>query len=128
SSPSLILYCAPPLPGYHHSLPSSPYSTGPEGQRLPSSGTMSSEFLNQGVPAKILLLVCNAAGTGQQAVSPGGSIKVSSPTRVWESPSLSFSFKRLAVVDQTTPPSRSQQMTAGRLVRAKVKDVGVADF
>ena len=57
-----------PLPGYHHSLPSSPYSTGPEGQRLPSSGALSSEFLNQGVPVKILLLVCNAAGGGQQAV------------------------------------------------------------
>lgn len=59
------------ISGYHHSLPSSPYSTGPEGQRLPSSGTLSSEFLNQGVPVKILLLVCNAAGTGQQAVRFG---------------------------------------------------------
>ncbi|XP_042370519.1 ubiquitin carboxyl-terminal hydrolase 43-like, partial [Plectropomus leopardus] len=56
---------------YHHSLPSSPYSTGPEGQRLPSSGTLSSEFLNHGVPVKILLLVCNAAGSGQQAVRFG---------------------------------------------------------
>lgn len=59
------------ISGYHHSLPSSPYSTGPEGQRLPSSGTLSSEFLNQGVPVKILLLVCNAAGAGQQAVRFG---------------------------------------------------------
>lgn len=58
----------PLLAGYHHSLPSSPYSTGPEGQRLPSSGTLSSEFLNQGVPVKILLLVCNAAGAGQHVV------------------------------------------------------------
>uniref|UniRef100_A0A8C5B5K4 ubiquitinyl hydrolase 1 n=1 Tax=Gadus morhua TaxID=8049 RepID=A0A8C5B5K4_GADMO len=47
--------------GYHHSLPSSPFSSGPEGQRLPPSGTLSSEFLNQGGPARILLLVCNAA-------------------------------------------------------------------
>ncbi|XP_034395601.1 ubiquitin carboxyl-terminal hydrolase 43 [Cyclopterus lumpus] len=59
------------ISGYHHSLPSSPYSTGPEGQRLPSSGTLSSEFLNQGVSVKILLLVCNAAGAGQQAVRFG---------------------------------------------------------
>ncbi|XP_037331274.2 ubiquitin carboxyl-terminal hydrolase 43 isoform X1 [Pungitius pungitius] len=59
------------ISGYHHSLPSSPYSTGPEGQRLPSSGTVSSEFLNQGAPVKILLLVCNAAGGGQQAVRFG---------------------------------------------------------
>ncbi|XP_035470674.1 ubiquitin carboxyl-terminal hydrolase 43 isoform X2 [Scophthalmus maximus] len=59
------------ISGYHHSLPSSPYATGPEGQRLPPSGTLSSEFLNQGVPVKILLLVCNAAGAGQQAVRFG---------------------------------------------------------
>ncbi|XP_069557346.1 ubiquitin carboxyl-terminal hydrolase 43 [Brachyistius frenatus] len=59
------------ISGFHHSLPSSPYSTGPEGQRLASSGTLSSEFLNQGVPVKILLLVCNAAGAGQQTVRFG---------------------------------------------------------
>ncbi|XP_041862524.1 ubiquitin carboxyl-terminal hydrolase 43 isoform X2 [Melanotaenia boesemani] len=59
------------ISGYHHSLPSSPYSTGPEGQRLPSSGALSSEFLNQGAPLKILLLVCNAAGAGQQTVRFG---------------------------------------------------------
>ncbi|KAM9745609.1 ubiquitin carboxyl-terminal hydrolase 43 [Menidia menidia] len=59
------------ISGYHHSLPSSPYSTGPEGQRLPSSGALSSEFLNQGLPVKILLLVCNAAGGGQQTVRFG---------------------------------------------------------
>ncbi|XP_005738061.1 ubiquitin carboxyl-terminal hydrolase 43 [Pundamilia nyererei] len=59
------------ISGYHHSLPSSPYATGPEGQRLPPSGTLSSEFLNQGAPVKILLLVCNAAGAGQQAVRFG---------------------------------------------------------
>nr|XP_020478760.1 ubiquitin carboxyl-terminal hydrolase 43-like [Monopterus albus] len=58
------------ISGCHHSLPSSPYFTGPEGQRLPSSGTLSSEFLNQG-PVKILLLVCNAAGAGQQTVRFG---------------------------------------------------------
>ncbi|XP_077357054.1 ubiquitin carboxyl-terminal hydrolase 43 [Festucalex cinctus] len=57
--------------GYHHSLPSSTYATGPEGKRLPASGALSSEFLNQGVPVKILLLVCNAAGTGQQTVRFG---------------------------------------------------------
>ncbi|KAM3598553.1 uncharacterized protein V6R79_019508 [Siganus canaliculatus] len=59
------------ISGYHHSLPSSPYSTGPEGQRLPSSGTLSSEFLNQGAPVKILLLVCNAAGAGQHVARFG---------------------------------------------------------
>ncbi|KAI4890873.1 hypothetical protein NFI96_005529, partial [Prochilodus magdalenae] len=58
---------------YHHSLPSSPYSSsGPEAQRLAASGALSSEFLNQGAgTVKILLLVCNAAGAGQQAVRFG---------------------------------------------------------
>ncbi|XP_036445472.1 ubiquitin carboxyl-terminal hydrolase 43 isoform X1 [Colossoma macropomum] len=61
------------ISGYHHSLPSSPYSSsGPEAQRLAASGALSSEFLNQGAgTVKILLLVCNAAGAGQQAVRFG---------------------------------------------------------
>lgn len=60
----------PLLAGFHHSLPSSPYtSSGPEGHRLAASGALSSEFLNQADGmVKILLLVCNAAGAGQQAV------------------------------------------------------------
>ncbi|XP_072548965.1 ubiquitin carboxyl-terminal hydrolase 43 [Salminus brasiliensis] len=61
------------ISGYHHSLPSSPYSSsGPEAQRLAASGALSSEFLNQSAgTVKILLLVCNAAGAGQQAVRFG---------------------------------------------------------
>ncbi|KAG5853816.1 hypothetical protein ANANG_G00030530 [Anguilla anguilla] len=59
------------LPGYHHSLPSSPYASGPEGQRSPPSGTLSSEFLNHSGSTKILLLICNAVGVGQQAVRFG---------------------------------------------------------
>nr|XP_015211619.1 PREDICTED: ubiquitin carboxyl-terminal hydrolase 43 isoform X1 [Lepisosteus oculatus] len=79
-SDNIYAFQAPPLlgrggtarfSGYHHSLPSSPYSSGPEGQRLPPTGTLSSEFLNQGSSTKILLLVCNTAGTGQQAVRFG---------------------------------------------------------
>ncbi|XP_030589090.1 ubiquitin carboxyl-terminal hydrolase 43a [Archocentrus centrarchus] len=58
--------------GYHHSLPSSPYTftAGPDGQRLPPSGTLSSEYLNQG-SSKVLLLICNTVGSGQQAVRFG---------------------------------------------------------
>ncbi|KAK2829346.1 hypothetical protein Q7C36_017336 [Tachysurus vachellii] len=61
------------ISGYHHSLPSSPYSSsGSEAQRLAASGALSSEFLNHGGgTTKILLLVCNAAGAGQQAVRFG---------------------------------------------------------
>uniref|UniRef100_A0A4W6FRQ4 ubiquitinyl hydrolase 1 n=1 Tax=Lates calcarifer TaxID=8187 RepID=A0A4W6FRQ4_LATCA len=38
---------------------------------LPSSGTLSSEYLNQGGSTKVLLLICNTAGSGQQAVRFG---------------------------------------------------------
>ncbi|XP_065108961.1 ubiquitin carboxyl-terminal hydrolase 43 [Paramisgurnus dabryanus] len=61
------------ISGYHHSLPSSPFnSSATESQRLAASGALSSEFLNQtdGM-VKILLLVCNTAGAGQQAVRFG---------------------------------------------------------
>ncbi|KAK5899378.1 hypothetical protein CesoFtcFv8_008865 [Champsocephalus esox] len=62
-----------PHSGYHHSLPSSPYTSnaGPDGQRLPSSGTLSSEYLSQGGSTKVLLVICNTAGSGQQAVRFG---------------------------------------------------------
>ncbi|XP_076583886.1 ubiquitin carboxyl-terminal hydrolase 43a [Chaetodon auriga] len=62
-----------PHSGYHHSLPSSPYTStaGPDGQRLPPSGTLSSEYLNQGGSTKVLLLICNTSGSGQQAVRFG---------------------------------------------------------
>ncbi|XP_023268598.1 ubiquitin carboxyl-terminal hydrolase 43 [Seriola lalandi dorsalis] len=62
-----------PHSGYHHSLPSSPYTStaGRDGQRLPPSGTLSSEYLNQGGSSKVLLLICNTAGSGQQAVRFG---------------------------------------------------------
>ncbi|KAI5619161.1 ubiquitin carboxyl-terminal hydrolase 43 [Silurus asotus] len=61
------------ISGYHHSLPSSPYSlSGAEAKRLAASGALSSEFLNHGGgTAKILLLVCNATGVDQQAVRFG---------------------------------------------------------
>lgn len=67
----LYLSLPPPLiAGFHHSLPSSLYtSSGLAGHRLAASGALSSEFLNQADGmVKILLLVCNAAGAGQQGV------------------------------------------------------------
>ncbi|XP_026877730.2 ubiquitin carboxyl-terminal hydrolase 43a [Electrophorus electricus] len=57
--------------GFHHSLPSSPYTTGPEGQRLLASGTLSSEFLNQGGSSSVLMLICNTAGSGQHVTRFG---------------------------------------------------------
>uniref|UniRef100_A0A8K9WRW7 ubiquitinyl hydrolase 1 n=1 Tax=Oncorhynchus mykiss TaxID=8022 RepID=A0A8K9WRW7_ONCMY len=52
-------------------LPSSPYTSGPEGKRIPPSTTLSSEFLNHGGSTKVLLVICNTAGSGQQAVRFG---------------------------------------------------------
>ncbi|XP_058022736.1 ubiquitin carboxyl-terminal hydrolase 43 [Ahaetulla prasina] len=59
------------ISGCPQSLPSSPNSAEPEGQRLVHNGAMSSDFLHQGGGGRILLLVCNLAGTGQQAVRFG---------------------------------------------------------
>nr|XP_033817737.1 ubiquitin carboxyl-terminal hydrolase 43 isoform X2 [Geotrypetes seraphini] len=53
--------------GYPQSLPSSPYSSEPEGKKLPPSGAFSSEFLPHGGLGKILILLCNTEGSGQQA-------------------------------------------------------------
>ncbi|XP_029456179.1 ubiquitin carboxyl-terminal hydrolase 43 [Rhinatrema bivittatum] len=57
----------PRISGYPQSLPSSPYSSEPEGQRLPPMGALSSEFLPHGGLGKILILLCNTEGSGQQA-------------------------------------------------------------
>ncbi|XP_055078295.1 ubiquitin carboxyl-terminal hydrolase 43a [Periophthalmus magnuspinnatus] len=57
--------------GFHHSLPSSPYSTDSDGHRLPSTGAVSSEYLNHSSASKVLLLICNTSGCGQQAVRFG---------------------------------------------------------
>ncbi|XP_062826773.1 ubiquitin carboxyl-terminal hydrolase 43 isoform X2 [Anolis carolinensis] len=59
------------LSGCPQSLPSSPNVSDPEGQRLVHNGAISSDYLHHGVGGRILLLVCNVAGTGQQAVRFG---------------------------------------------------------
>uniref|UniRef100_A0A665TRK4 ubiquitinyl hydrolase 1 n=1 Tax=Echeneis naucrates TaxID=173247 RepID=A0A665TRK4_ECHNA len=76
-SDSDVVYAFQALPLYGRGgsalLPSSPYTStaGPDGQRLPPSGTLSSEYLNQGSSTKVLLLICNTVGSGQQAVRFG---------------------------------------------------------
>ncbi|XP_062977595.1 ubiquitin carboxyl-terminal hydrolase 43 [Elgaria multicarinata webbii] len=59
------------LSGCPHSLPSSPNCSEPEGQRLAHNGAISSEVLHHCGGGRVLLLVCNVAGTGQQAVRFG---------------------------------------------------------
>uniref|UniRef100_A0A8C4TF95 ubiquitinyl hydrolase 1 n=1 Tax=Erpetoichthys calabaricus TaxID=27687 RepID=A0A8C4TF95_ERPCA len=70
-APTLLNRNASHVSGYHHSLPSSPYSSGQNGHKLPHSGTLSSEFLHQGMLGKVLLLICSTTGTGQQSVRFG---------------------------------------------------------
>nr|XP_060620481.1 ubiquitin carboxyl-terminal hydrolase 43 [Anolis sagrei ordinatus] len=59
------------LSGCPQSLPSSPNVSDPEGQRLVNNGAISSEYLHHGGGGRILLLVCNVAGAGQQAMRFG---------------------------------------------------------
>uniref|UniRef100_A0A3B3RTJ6 ubiquitinyl hydrolase 1 n=1 Tax=Paramormyrops kingsleyae TaxID=1676925 RepID=A0A3B3RTJ6_9TELE len=60
----IYAFQAPPLYGRGGSMRIS-------GQRLSPPGTLSSEFLNHSSSGKVLLLVCNVAGSGQQAVRFG---------------------------------------------------------
>ncbi|NXK13064.1 UBP43 hydrolase, partial [Herpetotheres cachinnans] len=59
---------APPprLAGCPRSLPASPGAAQPEGQRLLPAAARSSDCLHRGAGGRILLLLCNAAGTGPQ--------------------------------------------------------------
>uniref|UniRef100_A0A8C4VB71 ubiquitinyl hydrolase 1 n=1 Tax=Falco tinnunculus TaxID=100819 RepID=A0A8C4VB71_FALTI len=47
-------------------LPASPGTPQPEGQRLPPAAARSSDCLHRGAAGRILLLLCNTAGTGPQ--------------------------------------------------------------
>ncbi|NXL29784.1 UBP43 hydrolase, partial [Glaucidium brasilianum] len=49
-----------------HCLPTSPGAAQPEGQRLLPAAARSSDCLHRGAGGRILLLLCNAAGTGPQ--------------------------------------------------------------
>ncbi|CAJ1053604.1 ubiquitin carboxyl-terminal hydrolase 43a [Xyrichtys novacula] len=104
--------------GYHHSLPSSPYTstTGPDGQRLLSSGTLSSEYLNQGGSSKVLFLICNTAGSGQQAVRFGP------PFLMWEDRSISWDQLQQSILSKLyyLMLNGSQAQNAGVLFRIRV--------
>ncbi|XP_040443567.1 ubiquitin carboxyl-terminal hydrolase 43 [Falco naumanni] len=64
------LYAFQPPParraGCPRSLPASPGTPQPEGQRLPPAAARSSDCLHRGAAGRILLLLCNTAGTGPQ--------------------------------------------------------------
>ncbi|XP_051240153.1 ubiquitin carboxyl-terminal hydrolase 43a [Dicentrarchus labrax] len=111
-----------PHSGYHHSLPSSPYTSkaGPDGQRLPPSGTLSSEYLNQGGSTKVLLLICNTAGSGQQAVRFGP------PFLMREDRSISWDQLQQSILSKLyyLMLNGSQAQNAGVLFKVRV--VGVS--
>ncbi|XP_055651091.1 ubiquitin carboxyl-terminal hydrolase 43 [Falco peregrinus] len=64
------LYAFQPPParraGCPRSLPASPGTPQPEGQRLAPAAARSSDCLHRGAAGRILLLLCNTAGTGPQ--------------------------------------------------------------
>ncbi|XP_035762216.1 ubiquitin carboxyl-terminal hydrolase 43-like [Neolamprologus brichardi] len=103
--------------GYHHSLPSSPYAftAGPDGQRLPPSGTLSSEYLNQG-NSKVLLLICNTAGSGTQAVRFGP------PFLILEDRSISWDQLHQSILSKLyyLMLNGSQAQNAGALFKIRV--------
>ncbi|KAM3623620.1 uncharacterized protein V6R79_013376 [Siganus canaliculatus] len=107
-----------PHSGYHHSLPSSPYNStaGPNGQRLPPSGTLSSEYLNHGSSAKVLLLVCSTAGSGQQAVRFG------TPFLMHEDRSVSWDQLQQSILSKLyyLMLNGSQAQNAGMLFKIRV--------
>nr|XP_057905978.1 ubiquitin carboxyl-terminal hydrolase 43 isoform X2 [Doryrhamphus excisus] len=103
--------------GYHHSLPSSPFATGPQGQRLPASGALSSEFLNQGEPTKILLLVCNAAGAGQQTVRFGPPFLMREDRSIsWDQLQQSILSKLYYLMINGAPPQNNRVLFNIRVV------------
>eukprot|EP00066_Takifugu_rubripes_P021405 XP_011610671.1 PREDICTED: ubiquitin carboxyl-terminal hydrolase 43 isoform X2 [Takifugu rubripes] len=104
--------------GHHHSLPSTPYSStaSPEGQRLPPSGTLSSDYLNQGGSSKVLLLICNTAGGGQQAVRFGPPFLMHEDRNIsWEQLQQSILSKLYYLM-----LNGSQAQNAGKLFRIRV--------
>ncbi|XP_056136365.1 ubiquitin carboxyl-terminal hydrolase 43a [Lampris incognitus] len=109
-----------PLSGYHHSLPSSPHNStstaGPEGKRLAPSGTLSSEFLNQSSSNKVLLLICNTAGSGQQAVRFGP------PFLMYEDRSISWDQLQQSILSKLyyLMQNGSQAKNAGVLFKIRV--------
>lgn len=103
--------------GYHHSLPSSPYtSSTSDGQRMPSSGAVSSEYLNHSSSSKVLLLICNTAGSGQQAVRFGP------PFLVREDRSISWEQLQQSILSKLyyLMLNGSQAQNAGVLFKVRV--------
>uniref|UniRef100_A0A8C6YGA4 ubiquitinyl hydrolase 1 n=1 Tax=Naja naja TaxID=35670 RepID=A0A8C6YGA4_NAJNA len=96
------------------SFPSSPNSAEPEGQRLVHNGAMSSEFLNHGGGGRILLLICNLAGTGQQAVRFGP------PLLMREDRAMSWEQLQQCILGKMCYLMRREAQASGSLFQVRV--------
>ncbi|EMP23726.1 Ubiquitin carboxyl-terminal hydrolase 43 [Chelonia mydas] len=104
------------------SLPSSPNSSDPEGQRLPHAGAMSSEFLHHGGGGRVLLLLCNTAGTGLQAARFGPPLLTREDRAIsWEQLQQSILSKMRYLMR-----SEAQVQSVGDLFRVRVAGGSVA--
>ncbi|XP_077183640.1 ubiquitin carboxyl-terminal hydrolase 43 isoform X2 [Paroedura picta] len=104
------------LSGCPHSLPSSPNSSEPEGQQLAHNGAVSSDFLHHGGGGRILLLVCNVAGSGQEAVRFGP------PLLMWEDRAMSWDQLQQCILGKMRYLMRreAQGQATGSLFRLRV--------
>ncbi|XP_057699048.1 ubiquitin carboxyl-terminal hydrolase 43a [Corythoichthys intestinalis] len=107
-----------PHSGYHHSLPNSPYSSSTA--RLPSSGTLSTEYLNQGSAFKVLLLICNTSGSGQQAVRFGP------PFLMLEDKSISWEQLQQSILNKLYYLMLNRSHAQNTRVLFKIRVVGVS--
>uniref|UniRef100_A0A8C4GFW7 ubiquitinyl hydrolase 1 n=1 Tax=Dicentrarchus labrax TaxID=13489 RepID=A0A8C4GFW7_DICLA len=96
------------------------HSRGGSTTPLPPSGTLSSEYLNQGGSTKVLLLICNTAGSGQQAVRFGP------PFLMREDRSISWDQLQQSILSKLyyLMLNGSQAQNAGVLFKVRV--VGVS--
>ncbi|KYO40811.1 ubiquitin carboxyl-terminal hydrolase 43 [Alligator mississippiensis] len=110
------------LSGCPLSLPSSPNSSELEGQRLPHTGAMSSEFLHHGGGGRILLLLCNTAGMGQEATRFGPPLLMREDRgTTWEQLQQCILSKMRYLMK-----SEAQVQSAGVLFRVRVAGGSVA--
>ncbi|XP_067403868.1 ubiquitin carboxyl-terminal hydrolase 43 [Emydura macquarii macquarii] len=110
------------LSGCPLSLPSSPSSSSPEGQQLPHASAASSEFPHRGGGGRVLLLLCNTAGTGQQAARFGP------PLLMREDRAISWEQLQQCILSKMRYLMRSeaQVQRVGELFRVRVAGGSVA--
>ncbi|XP_054703023.1 ubiquitin carboxyl-terminal hydrolase 43 isoform X3 [Grus americana] len=114
------LYAFQPPParpaGCPRSLPASPGAAQPEGQRLLPAAARSSDCLHRGAGGRILLLLCNTAGTGTQLARFGP------PLVLWEERGVSWEQLQQSILAQLRALLRAEVRAqgAGALFRIRL--------